>query len=56
MKERLDIIKEKYEFLNNELLKPEVYNNKIIRIISEDNITDQFKHLIADESREVLSN
>lgn len=37
-------------------LKPEVYNNKIIRIISEDNITDQFKHLIADESREVLSN
>jgi len=27
MKERLDIIKERYEFLCNELLKPEIYND-----------------------------
>ena len=39
MKERLDIIKEKYDFLNNELLKPEVYNDykKMQSILKEKN-------------------
>ena len=43
MKERLDIIKEKYEFLNNELLKPEVYNDykKMQTILKEKNAIEK---------------
>ena len=43
MKERLDIIKEKYDFLNNELLKPEVYNDykKMQSILKEKNAIEK---------------
>ncbi len=43
MKERLDIIKEKYDFLNNELLKPEVYNDykKMQTILKEKNAIEK---------------
>ena len=37
MKERLEIIEERYNFLENELLKPEVYNDyKKMQVVSKE--------------------
>lgn len=42
--------------LGIEDLQTDDINNKVIEIISEDNITNQFKDLIKDESMVVISN
>ena len=40
MKERLDIIKERYDFLSEELLKPEIYNDyKKFQVIEKEKIS-----------------
>lgn len=39
MKERLEIIQERYDYLNNELLKPEVYEDyKKMQVVSKEKI------------------
>ena len=53
MKERLDIIKERFDYLNNELLKPEVYEDykKMQEVLKEKNsiekIVEAYKRFIA---------